>query len=136
METNVTAIKSEVIEDRKKKTKKKLLSELRTHGNISVACTNAGISRRAYYSYMKNDSLFNELVEEIQEGLIDRAECKLHEKIESGDVTSLIFFLKTKGKNRGYVEKTETQLSGKVETVQISTDEVLARVQKYIESKK
>ena len=33
------------------------------------------------------------------------------EKINDGDTTSLIFFLKTKGKKRGYIERVENDVS-------------------------
>ena len=38
------------------------------------------------------------------------AESKLMENINGNDNTSIIFFLKTKGKKRGYVEKQEVEL--------------------------
>jgi hypothetical protein len=46
-------------------------------------------------------------LDEIQEATLDLAEPKLREKINEGDKTALIFYLKTKGKQWGYVERTE-----------------------------
>ena len=47
------------------------------------------------------------MIEDADESLLDFAESKLVEHINDGDITSLIFFLKTKGKKRGYVERSE-----------------------------
>ena len=79
--------------------------------NISKACENAGIYRRTYYDWIAKDKDFESRVEEAQEKLIDEVEEALRQKILIGDTTSIIFFLKTKGKKRGYIEKQETELS-------------------------
>jgi hypothetical protein len=42
-----------------------------------------------------------------REALLDLAESQLYKKIEEGDLTSIIFALKTIGKSRGYVERHE-----------------------------
>ncbi len=39
------------------------------------------------------------------ESVLDIAESKLIENIQDNDNTAIIFYLKTKGRNRGYVEK-------------------------------
>ena len=46
---------------------------------------------------------------------IDVAEQKIDELIEDKNVSSLIFFLKTRAKNRGYVETSELRVSPEVE---------------------
>jgi hypothetical protein len=76
-------------------------------GNITYACKAAGISRNSYYLWLKNNPQFKEKVDDINEGAVDFAESKLKEHIANGDTTCLIFFLKTKGRARGYVERVE-----------------------------
>lgn len=50
-------------------------------------------------------------MEEKEESIIDYAESKLVEHIQNDDIQALIFFLRTKGKKRGYVEKTESDVN-------------------------
>ena len=78
-------------------------------GNISETCKKIGISRTTFYEWYKKDKEFKEKIEEIKESLLDFAESILMKKIKEGDNTCLIFFLKTKGKNRGYTERIETE---------------------------
>jgi hypothetical protein len=48
------------------------------------------------------------------ESMLDIAETKLFENIKDNDNTAIIFYLKTKGKSRGYIERSElTIASGK-----------------------
>jgi len=76
-------------------------------GNVSQAARLCGISRFTYYAWLREDVLFAKLIKEGQfdEMLLDFAELKLVENINKRDVASVIFFLKTKGKHRGYVER-------------------------------
>jgi len=77
-------------------------------GIVSEACKTIDICRQQHYTWMKEDAEYKQAVEDIAEESIDFAESALKKKIESGDTTAIIFFLKTKGKVRGFVEKTET----------------------------
>ena len=76
-------------------------------GVIKHACEKADISRRTYYNWLENDEEFKQAVEDIGEEAIDFAENALKKKIREGDTTATIFYLKTKGKKRGYIERTE-----------------------------
>jgi hypothetical protein len=78
-------------------------------GNVSIACKHIGISRNTFYEWKKSDQEFSESVEEIEEGIIDTAETMLYKAIREGKTAELIFFLKTKGKKRGYIERIETE---------------------------
>jgi hypothetical protein len=76
-------------------------------GNVSVACKKVLISRETYYRYLKEDPEFKQKCEEINESLLDMAETMLLKQIKNDNTTSIIFYLKTKGKSRGYVERSE-----------------------------
>ena len=84
-----------------------LLAYEKTMGNISATCKEVGISRETFYRWMREDKKFETKVSEVGEANIDFAESMLLKNIREGKETSLIFFLKTKGKNRGYIERTE-----------------------------
>ena len=91
-----------------KHTKKRLLEALeKSLGVVTSACKIADVSRWTYYDYLKNDEQFAKEVEEIQNISLDFSESKLFEAISKGNLTAVIFHLKTKGKHRGYVERFE-----------------------------
>ena len=66
-----------------------------------------GIDRRTHYRWMKEDEEYSQAVRDVESVALDFAESKLHKLIESGNPVAIIFYLKTKGKARGYVERSE-----------------------------
>lgn len=80
-------------------------------GNVSTACNKANCSRAVYYKWMKEDPEFKERINEVDEGQLDFAETKLKQHIMEGNLTATIFYLKTKGRDRGYVERTEQDMN-------------------------
>ncbi|OUW18591.1 MAG: hypothetical protein CBD18_02325 [Opitutales bacterium TMED158] len=83
----------------------------RSLGVVTTASKATGIGRVSHYRWMK-DEKYKRRVQEITESAIDFGESHLHKLIQDGNPAATIFFLKTKGKGRGYVERQE------VETVQ------------------
>ena len=84
----------------------------RRYGNKSDACKAMHISRQSVYDWMNADPDFKKKVDEVEEVCIDNAESALHKAIEEGNVTAIIFYLKTKGKKRGYVEQIDQNIIG------------------------
>lgn len=72
--------------------------------NVSATCDAVGITRATFYNHKNDDPTFAAAIGEAEEAVIDMAESKLLKNINDGDNTAIIFFLKTKGKKRGYVE--------------------------------
>ena len=95
--------------------KEKLLKALQeTQGLIYHACKKAGnISRSTYYRYMREDPEFAQAVEDIKEAQIDYVEGQLIKNISDGRETSIIFYLKSKARDRGYAEKVDITSGGK-----------------------
>jgi len=91
--------------------KEQLLQALtKSLGIVSTACLSVGVSRTTYYKYYNDDEQFKSQVDDISDIAIDFAESQLFELIKGGNITAVIFYLKTKGKKRGYVEKQELDL--------------------------
>lgn len=88
--------------------KKNVLEALeKAFGVVTVACKAASVGRTQFYQWCKDDEEFKKQVDDIQNIALDMAESQLHKQILGGNTSATIFYLKTKGKNRGYVERTE-----------------------------
>jgi hypothetical protein len=81
-------------------------------GIVTTACNNVGISRQTHYEWMRNDSEYSKKVNELLNVSLDFAESQLLQQIKTGNTTAIIFYLKTQGKTRGYVERQEIETSG------------------------
>lgn len=76
-------------------------------GIVTTACINAGIDRSTFYEWVKNDAEFAKAVDDIEDVTLDFVEGKLLQNVKENDTQSILFYLKTKGKRRGYTERTE-----------------------------
>ena len=70
--------------------------------NITQTCRVTGINKQTYYNWKKSDELFNKYLSEVGEIVTDHVEGRLHELIDNLNPSAVIFYLKTKGKHRGY----------------------------------
>lgn len=99
-----------------------LLKALEKHlGVVKTACDEVGVLRQTYYKWLKADKRFRERVQDIKEVGLDYAESKLLQKIKAGNLTAIIFYLKTQGKVRGYIERTDVTSGDKpIEAVKVT----------------
>lgn len=107
--------------------KKNMIDSLnKSLGIVTNACKAVGISRETHYRWLREDSEYAQQVRDIEGVTLDFAESKLHEQIFNGNVASIIFFLKTKGKSRGYVERQEFEVkTDRPDLSSISTEDLM-----------
>lgn len=101
-------------------------------GVVTTACKSIGLPRRTFYGWLESDQEFAKAVEEMSEIALDFAESQLHKRIKAGSDTAIIFYLKTQGKKRGYIERTEiSNVEGVTLVVNNKQDEdLLKRIEK------
>jgi hypothetical protein len=92
--------------------KKKMLAALeKSLGVVTLACKSANLDRSQFYVWLKEDEEFAEAVEDMNDIALDFAESSLHKQIQGGVPSSTIFYLKTRGRSRGYIEKSELDIT-------------------------
>jgi len=73
---------------------------LRSHAAQRLGCVPSTVT-----NYISRHDELKEIEAQCVEDQLDIAESRLFDHIESGNIPSLLFYLKCKGKARGYVEK-------------------------------
>ena len=81
-------------------------------GVVTTACKKVGVSRTTFYEYYNTDAAFKKTIDELEAVALDFAESQLHAQIMKGSTAATIFYLKTKGKKRGYIERQEIEAVG------------------------
>lgn len=76
-------------------------------GIVTSACREAGLSRETHYRWIKEDDEYAKAVSNLKNVALDFAEAKLFRLMKAENTSAVIFYLKTQGKNRGYVERQE-----------------------------
>ena len=84
----------------------------RTNGIQAQAARLLGCHRRTVANYIDRYVTVRQAYEEARDTFIDAAEAGLQQKVKGGDLTAIMFVLKTIGKHRGYTTKSELEHSG------------------------
>jgi hypothetical protein len=96
----------------------------KTMGNVTEACTMVGINRTTHYDWYNDDPDYRAAVDSVGDIALDFVEGKLFELIngpmrevlteegiqqlkDAPTPSAVIFYLKTRGKKRGYIERQE-----------------------------
>lgn len=130
-------------QSRTEKSKKALIEALeKSLGVVTTACKIVGVDRGTFYNYLKDDEDFAKKVQEIENVTLDFVESQLHKQIKENSTAATIFFLKTKGKKRGYIERQEIDHTTQGEAIGSSIDlsklstEVLLALEKAADENK
>ena len=70
-------------------------------GVVTVAIQQEGITRETYNEWLDNPFFTNE-VNKVNESSLDYVENQLMSLIKEGNLSAIQYYLKTKGKDRGY----------------------------------
>lgn len=92
---------------------KDIIDALRkTNGNLTLAGQLLGCTREAIRIRVNRFPEIKQVLDESRESVIDVAESALQRAVLNGEGWAIAFTLKTIGKRRGYVEKTEQEITG------------------------
>ena len=101
---------------------------LQNGGNISVTAKKFRMDRNTLYSIINGSKELQDTLVQARETMLDFAEGLLHSQIKENP-TLLIFFLKTQGKKRGYVERVEQSVDM---TAKHSIDDLEKEISKIV----
>lgn len=82
------------------------------YGMVYLAAKALKCSHQTIYNYAKKHPTVQEAIDRNRGHVIDSAEVALFDAILNREHWAVTFALKTIGKNRGYTEKTEQEISG------------------------
>lgn len=89
-------------------------------GFISIACKSLGCTRKTIYNYIDKFPELKDIVTDIREQYLDIAEAALIKNVKDGKSSDIKYFLNTQGKKRGYVERSELDLTSGDEPIKIN----------------
>jgi len=93
---------------KREQTAEKIIKALgETQGLLTMAARKAGVSYTTVKRYAAEFPSVKQAVQDAKESMLDFAEGKLYSKIKDGDNVAILFYLKTQGKARGYIERSE-----------------------------
>lgn len=70
--------------------------------HIGKSCEAAGVVRQSYQFWMATNPIFNAIVTDLRENIVDVAETGLYKSAASGEPWAIKFILERLGKKRGY----------------------------------
>ncbi|OBW61089.1 MAG: hypothetical protein A9183_03015 [Dehalococcoides mccartyi] len=78
-----------------------------TTGLLALTAQKLGCDYSTIYNYSQRHPQVKAAIVEAKERNLDFAEGKLYELIRKGEPAAIFFYLKTQGKSRGYIERSE-----------------------------
>ena len=133
MRKNKVAKRYRTAKDREAAMADFLIAYEKSLGVLKPACDMTGMCRKTIWEWRKKYPEFDAACHDCEETAVDFVETKLYKLINDGAEASTIFYMKTKGRKRGYVEKHEVDMSAEVKGVTVNvTNQETAQVLKDI----
>jgi hypothetical protein len=82
-------------------------------GNVSAAARSLGMQRHHLHLIIKKSEKLQRVVHDARQSMCDNAESALNRAVINGEAWAVCFTLKTQAKDRGYIERTQTEISGR-----------------------
>lgn len=82
-----------------------------SHGLKAPAARALGCHRNTVQEYCDRYPKIADVIQEERETMKDTGESALFKKVQEGEPWAVCFFLKTQAKDRGYIEKSETDIT-------------------------
>lgn len=83
-------------------------------GNFAAVARAFGVTRTAVHDYIRRKPTLQEVAKETRETMKDTGESSLYSAVKRGEAWAVCFYLKTQGKDRGYIERQEIENRGEV----------------------
>lgn len=101
------------------------LNALRANnGIVAPSARQAEISRQIVYVWLNESDEFRKAYDDVKNEAVDFAESCLVNAMKDGNVTAIIFYLKSQGKQRGWNDGTNAQpINAQAVNVNVSFDE-------------
>ena len=104
-------------------------------GFISGAAKSLNVTYQAISQRIKTNKHLKQIQEAITESHLDLAESKLLTNIKDGNMTGICFFLKCRGKERGYIETVNLNHGGNKENpVQVEIPALMEKLKRMAET--
>jgi len=96
-------------------------------GNLAAIGRRCDVTRQAVSEYVHRYPVLEAAVQDARESINDEAEAALRKAIREGNITAIIFHLKTQGRGRGYVERQDVGIS-KAEELDFDWERAIGRL--------
>lgn len=91
--------------------------------NMAAVAKKFHISRSVLFAYCERHPELKATINDVLEGQVDMAESSLYRAVLNGEAWAVTFFLKTRGKRRGYIERSDS-LHINVDLSKLSTQQL------------
>ena len=82
-------------------------------GNVSASARSLGVSRNWVDTLIKRSEKLQQVLHDARQSMCDNAESALNRAVINGEAWAVCFTLKTQAKDRGYVERTQQEITGR-----------------------